>query len=565
MKQSVSRYESVAARFAVVLLLAFFCAFSPLQATPSGKPKSEYQEIAKGIELFGDIYRELSANYVEPLDVSALMYAAIDGMVASLDPYTVFLDERQSEQLEEITSGRYTGIGISMARFSGTLYVTSVLEGYPAWKAGLRIGDRIERIDDVPLQGKSLDEIKEMIKGNPGTTLSMKIGREGSLGLGTVRLSREAIRVSTVSYSGIVGNTGYVELDSFSGHSGEDVRQALEKLFRQASEERRSLDGLVLDLRGNPGGVLGPAVEIASLFVDKGSTVVTIRGRTSESEKVYKTERPPLVAELPLVVLIDHESASASEIVAGALQDLDRGVVLGQRSYGKGLVQSVFQLPYDTTLKLTTARYYTPSGRLIQKQHARDGSLVRRVLKEKKERKLAPVPVYYTVGKRKVYGGGGIVPDITVKEEQLSDYQQLLFRQGMVFRFAIRYRATHPVMPGPALNGKALMRDFEKFLREQKFAYTSPSERQFAALLKSTGMESGKAGGTDLLKQEIERQKAAEIEKESQRTARLLEREIVRHYNESLSRQAELGDDPVVRRALALLSDPKAYSRLFRP
>lgn len=554
------------AGLAAVLLFSFVPA-APLSGGSRIEPDSEFREIARGIDLFGDIYRELSANYVEPLDVSALMYAAIDGMLAALDPYTVFLDESQSEELGELTSGQYTGIGISMARFSGKIYVTSVLDGYPAGKAGIRTGDRIVQINSRPVRGKTLDEIREMIKGTSGTGLTMKIEREGGRSPGVLSLSREEVRVSTVSYAGIIGRTGYIELGSFTSHSTEDIRQAVEKLLRQASGDRQPMNGLVFDLRGNPGGLLTAAVEISSLFVEKGSTVVTIRGRTPESEKVYKTEQLPLAAGLPLAVLINRESASAAEIVSGAIQDLDRGVVLGERSYGKGLVQSVVRLPYDNTLKLTTAKYYTPSGRLIQKSRS-DSASVRDVLRKNHDPKA--LPVYYTTGKRKVYGGGGIAPDVTVQGVERSEYEQELRSKGLIFLFAAHYRAQHPAAPDKPIGQAALMEAFAGFLRQEKFSFTSAPERRLGELEESIRTEQAGSGigapkSIEGLKLELADLKRKKIEGESGRVARLLELEIMRHYNETESRKAELSDDPVFQRALTLLADPKAYSRMLRP
>lgn len=561
---------SRAKRAAAALTAALLFSFVPdthLRGASRTEQDSEFREIAKGIDLFGDIYRELSANYVEPLEVSSLMYAAIDGMLAALDPYTVFLDESQSEELGELTSGQYTGIGISMARFGEKIYVTSVLDGYPAGKAGIRTGDRIEMINSRPVRGKTLDEIREMIKGTSGTRLTMKIEREGGRSPGVISLSREEVRVSTVSYSGIFGGTGYIELGSFTSHSTEDIRQAVEKLLRQASADRQPMNGLVFDLRGNPGGLLTAAVEISSLFVEKGSTVVTIRGRAPESEKIYRTEQHPLAAGLPLAVLINRESASASEIVSGAVQDLDRGVVLGERSYGKGLVQSVVRLPYDNTLKLTTAKYYTPSGRLIQKPHG-DSSSVRDVLRKNHDPKA--LPVYYTTGKRKVYGGGGIAPDVTVQGVERSEYEKELRSKGLIFLFASRFRAAHPEAPEKPLDRAALMEDFAGFLLEEKFSFTSAPERRLKDLEESIKAEQAGTGGIppkniEALKLDLAELKRKAIEGESKRIARLLELEIMRHYNETASRKAELADDPVLQKALTLLADPKAYSRMLRP
>lgn len=559
--------KRVSAALGGVFLACWFSVASlSLFAASRGPGGDDLSEIAVSIDLFGDIYRELSENYVEPLDVRKLMYAAIDGMLAALDPYTVFLDESQSEELGEITSGQYTGIGLSMSRFDDAIYVTSVLEGYPAWKAGIRTGDRIRRVNGNPLAGKNLDKVREMMKGATGSSFTMTIEREGGVSPGTVSLVREEVRVSTVTYAGVIGSTGYLQLGSFSSHSADDIRQALEKLLREAGDRRQPLNGLILDLRGNPGGLLTAAVDISALFVEKGSTVVTIRGRNPESEKIYRTEQAPLAATLPLAVLIDKESASASEIVSGAIQDLDRGIVLGERSYGKGLVQSVIRLPYDTTLKLTTAKYYTPSGRLIQKQYA-DTLTSRNVMKTNGERKS--LPVYSTVGKRKVYGGGGIAPDVVIAAPERSPYEQELRRKGMIFLFASRYRNSHSVPDAESADRASLMAEFNSFLGEKQFSYTSSSERQLRELEQSIAEEmKGDSASTpksiESLKQELLQRKNRQISLQGDRIARLIDIEIMRHGNETASRKAELGDDPVVQKALVLLADPVSYSRMLR-
>jgi len=477
-----------AALFAVLLACSFSATALSLFAASRVTSGNDFSEIAVSIDLFGDIYRELSENYVEPLDVKVLMYAAIDGMLGVLDPYTLFLDETQSEELGEITSGQYTGIGLSMTRFEDSVYVTSVLEGYPAWKAGIRTGDRITHVAGKSLAGRNIDQVRELMKGATGSRFSMHIEREGGRDPGTVSLVREEVRVSTVSYSGIIGSTGYLQLGSFSSHSSDDMRQAVENLLRDAADR-------------------------------------------------------------------------------GAIQDLDRGIVLGERSFGKGLVQSILRLPYDNTLKLTTAKYYTPSGRLIQKPHG-DTHKTRSVLKKKQER--SPLPVYYTAGKRKVYGGGGITPDVVVASPERSAYEQELLRKGMIFLFASKYRASHAGSSPDSSDRAGRLKAFSEFLGEKRFSYTSASERNLQELEKQIaeelkGEKEDAPGSLEGLKKELLQMKNSLIALQSERIARLIDIEIMRHGNETLSRKAELEDDPVVQKALALFADPKAYSGMLHP
>ena len=552
----------------MIATLLFYCSASSAPLPPLLKaPDRGYFDIVKSIDLLGEVYRELSNSYVDTLNVSELMYAGIDGMLHTLDPYTVFLDEEDSGELDEMTSGQYVGIGITIASLDGATYITSVVDGYPAANAGIRAGDQIIAINDREVRKTTLAQVKAMIKGSAGTPLKLRIERQASPSL-TVSVKRQEVRVSAVSYSSIIDGIGYVEMKSFGARSAEEVRVALQSLLRQAAEEHQPLKGIVLDLRNNPGGLLNAAVDVASLFVNKGSLVLSIRGRSAKSDTTYVTANPPLDAALPLAILINTESASAAEIVAGAIQDLDRGVIIGERSYGKGLVQSVVRISYDSALKLTTAKYYTPSGRLIQKESEED-SQPRHVVPKSNREKLSRV--FYTRGRRKVYGGGGIMPDIPLPESPSSAYLSELGKKGMLFLFSTEYRATHPDMPSLPLERNTLMTSFSNFLSDRKFHYKSDSETRFEALkesMKSSSAASNEGEGVKSLGEvelEVERLKDREIARESEAVAQSLEEEIIRHYSESLARKAQLSHDPVFKKAIELLSDSRRYSAALHP
>ncbi|NTV92089.1 MAG: S41 family peptidase [Chlorobiaceae bacterium] len=546
-----------------IALVTFFSASSLY----GSEPDKEFAETGKSIELFGNVVRELSQKYVDTVDVSKLIYIGIDGVLESLDPYTVFLDAGQSEELEEITSGQYAGIGLSLAKFGGAAYVTSVVDGYPAWKAGIRTGARIIAINGVALTKNNIDNLKEMIKGPAGGSLTIKIER-GSLprSAETVKLVRQAVHHSTVSFAGIIDGAAYIIMDSFSAKSAEELSAALQKLMKESAPGTPPLKGVVLDLRGNPGGLLTSAIEVTGLFVEKGSEVLSIRGKQPDSRQVYTTQLEPFSATIPLVVLLDSGSASASEIVSGAIQDLDRGIIIGERSFGKGLVQSIVQLPYNYSVKLTTAKYYTPSGRLIQKDlHPKTDEP-----KEREGQLSEPAKspkVYYTANRRSVYGGGGIMPDITVPAAMLSEYEKALLKEGLFFRFAILYHSEHALPPMLPLERTALMSAFGKFLEDQNFIYTTKPEQEFeklrSTLVKETPAEGSEAPALTGMKEEIARRKQMEISRNREHVARLLELEILRHYNESLAKSAGLHDDPVVQKALELLSDKKKYSGII--
>ena len=569
--QRVSMQQSVAYLMTALIL---FCSVPSVslsapstRSVPANSTDKEYFEIVKSINLLGEVYREVSKNYVDTLNVSGLMYAGIDGMLRTLDQYTVFLDENDSDELDEMTSGQYAGIGISIASIDGSVFVTSVLDGYAAAKVGIKVGDCIVAINNESVEKISLDKVKALIKGAAGTPLLFKLERQGTPPF-SIRLTREEVRVSTVSYSGNFGGIGYIEMKSFGARSTADLRDAFQGLVRQSAEQHIPLKGLVLDLRNNPGGLLNVAVDVASLFVPNGSEVVSIRGRLLETAKSYVTETPPLDARLPLAILINAQSASAAEIVAGAIQDLDRGIIIGERSYGKGLVQSVVRLSYNTALKVTTSKYYTPSGRLIQKESNNAVKESRKVLLRVPEKTVSEI--FYTKGRRKVYGGGGIMPDIEFSEPPKSPYLSELSKKGFFFLFASAYRSTHPLRPSLPLDRPALMALFSDFLRSKKFVYTSDPERRLNELKESMKKVQPETADSSrqyvsAFQREIDRLKEQEIAKESSAVAEELEVEILRHYDERIARHAELDHDPVLKKAVEELSDSRKYAGILHP
>ncbi|NHQ59603.1 S41 family peptidase [Chlorobium sp. BLA1] len=547
----------------IVLCLCSSFSARPLYSMPADE--KEYFGIIKSIDLLGEVYRQLSLNYVDKPDVRELMYAGIDGMLHTLDPYTVFLDKSDSQELDELTSGQYAGIGVTIASIDGSIYIASVVEGYGASRAGVRMGDIIAAVNGTGIKNKPLNEVKELLKGPLGATLTLGIERE-SEPFFTVSIKREEIRVNTVSHSCFFGDTGYIEMKSFGARSADELREALQDLQRQAAAKHIPLRGVILDLRNNPGGLLNASVDVASLFVRKGSNVVSIRGRVHEP-KVYVTVTDPVHETVPLVVLINSQSASAAEIVAGAIQDLDRGVIIGERSFGKGRVQSVLNLSYDNTLKLTTAKYYTPSGRLIQKEAPPEPEQ-RNVLPEVQEDKRSTP--FFTKGRRKVYGGGGIKPDIEISDRKDSPYLMELRNKGMLFLFSSNYRSRTPLKPVQPIERKGLMRSFNDFLQSRKFTYTSQAERQLDELKAALkGEDAVNAINPvkipDELLKGVALLKAQEIAKESEAVAEALELEILRHYDKPLARTGELSHDPVVKRALEVLADSRQYSRTLHP
>jgi carboxyl-terminal processing protease len=554
-------------RFATASAAIALISTLPLAAAPVSKPGDDFFAMTRSIDLLGEVYKGVSQGYVDPIDVSEFMYSGIDGMLGQLDPYTAFLNEEQSDELDEITSGQYTGIGVTIGVFSGNLYITSVIVGQPAAKAGVQIGDQIVAIDGFPVRTKSIDHVRNAIKGPPGTTVRLTIRKDGQGRPKVIAIARGEVRVTTVPYADLFDSSGYVQLNGFSEHSKDELKAAIRTIREQAAKSTVNLNGIVLDLRGNPGGLLTSAVEVAALFVEKNSRVVSTKGRTDESEEVFLTRTDPLEPSLPLVLMIDGDSASASEIVSGAIQELDRGVILGENSFGKGLVQSVVNLPYDHILKVTTAKYYTPSGRLIQKPLAREESHRKVVLSTGA---ADSTKVFYTRNRRKVYGGGGIRPDVAARADSLSGYQHALERDGVIFRYASQFHQRHPAFQLTRLASEPVYTEFREFLAKQRFSFRSKAQKNLDSLktlVQKEGMGDDRelAGQLDALDKSLAASTKRSVSRDSLRITAALHREIMRHYDQRAALRQSIEDDPVATKAFALLADSQRYQALLKP
>ena len=552
---------------AILSIAGVMVAVQPAGAASSATSAGDsFFAATQSIDLLGEVYKNVAQSYVDPVDVSEFMYSGIDGMMNQLDPFTSFLDEAESDELDEITSGQYAGIGITIAVFSGDLFITSVIDGQPAAKAGLQTGDQIVAIDGMRTSKRPIDEIRSAIKGPPGTAVRLTIRRDGLGSSKVIAITREEVRVSTVPYAGLFGSSGYAQMNSFAEHSREELGSAIRAIHEEAARNRITLNGIVLDLRGNPGGLLTSAVEVAGLFVGKNSRIVSTRGRAADSGQVYVTKTDPQVPSLPLVVMIDGDSASASEIVSGAIQELDRGVILGESSFGKGLVQSVITLPYDHILKLTTAKYYTPSGRLIQKPISRDDSRRKVVLSTDA---ADSTKVFYTRNRRKVYGGGGIRPDVTAKADSLSEYQKTLEKSGQMFRYASRFHRNHPGLQLTLLASEPVYDEFSRFLEKEKFTFRSEAQKKFDGLKtlvqREDGADKALVGQMAAFDKALAASTRRSISRDSLRITAALHREILRHYDDKAARRKTVEDDPVAAKAFSLLADPARYQKLLRP
>jgi carboxyl-terminal processing protease len=520
-----------------------------------------YLSIGKNIDIFGRVYKEIVANYVDEVDPDRFMRSGIDGMLGTLDPYTVYLGGKDENEIELLTHGQYGGVGVSIGVRDGSITVLSPMEGYSAHKQGVKAGDRIIAIDGEDISGMNPDSVRLRVRGEPGTVVRMKVEREGEKNPIEFALIRERIQVHNVGYSGFVKEgIGYIKLERFSARAGEEVRQAIKEL-----KIKGDLKGIVLDMRDNPGGLLNAAVDVTSKFAKNGSVVVTTRGRKGGEEKEYRVEEEPVAADIPLAVLINRSSASASEIVAGAVQDLDRGIVLGTRSFGKGLVQTVVPLSYNTSMKITTARYYTPSGRSIQEidylHKNKDGVFAMTPDSMKKE--------FKTVNGRTVKELGGIAPDTVAENGNHSAFYAALMRKAVFFKFATSYVAKNGTAEGDIIVTDEMLKKFEEYALAQKFEYTEPVEKHLSELkemMKKDRYASASISSVDALLAQLNKEKMNAFERYKEEIRNELTEELNGRYNGEKGRiRVSLDHDEQVQKAASLLGDSKAYQALLKP
>lgn len=523
---------------------------------------TNYFEITKNLDIFATVYREVNANYVDEVDAGKLMKKAIDEMLNSLDPYTNYISESEIEDFKFQMTGQYGGIGSQIGQKGDYIMITDPYENYPAQKEDLRAGDVLLEIEGKSMKGKSSSDISKLLKGQPGTKVTLKIRREGTGDLSKT-LTREEIHVKNVPYYGMINDqTGYIRLQSFTTDAGKEVKEALVAL-----KKNPTLSSVILDVRGNPGGLLHESVNIVNVFIAQGVEVVSTKGKIKESEKVYKTINPAIDTEIPLVVLTNRSSASASEIVSGSIQDLDRGVIIGTRTFGKGLVQNTRPLSYGTQVKITTAKYYTPSGRCIQaldySHRNEDGSVGSVPDSLKKE--------FKTKSGRKVFDGGGVDPDVNVTPQKYSKITESLLIKQLLFDYATYYRSQHASIP-PAKEFSLSDADFDafkKYIADKEYDYTTASEKALEDFKKKAEEEKyfdGVKTQYETLRQNLTHDKGADIDKNKAEIKELLEEEIARRYYFQNARyEASFKSDEDIQQALKLFVNPAQYQALLKP
>lgn len=520
----------------------------------------DYFEVAKNLDIFSSLYREVNMYYVDSVDPGKLMKKGIDEMLSSLDPYTNYIPESNIEDYRFMTTGQYGGIGAVIRPKGDLVIVSDPYEGFPADKAGLRAGDAILEIDGKSTKNKKTDEISRALKGSPKTEVKLLIQREGVAKPFEKVLIREEIKVKPVPYYGMIDNKiGYIKLTSFTENCGRDVAEALKDL-----KSKNTLSGVILDLRGNPGGLLNEAVNISNVFISRGQEIVSTKGRYKDSDRAYKALNEAIDTEIPLAVMVNSGSASASEIVSGSIQDLDRGVIVGQRTFGKGLVQTTRPLSYNSQIKITTAKYYVPSGRCIQAldyTHRNEDGSVGKIPD-------SLVSEFKTKAGRKVYDGGGVEPDYITTIKKLNPICNSLVNKNIIFDFASRYRTLHESIPaGDFTFTDSDWNDFLKYISDKEYDYITKSEKSLDEFKKNSEDELYFATlKTDIetLQTKLKHNKQEDIEKNKSDIVALLEDEIASRYGYQQGRIREsLTHDKEVMKAIEIINDKATYTGIL--
>jgi carboxyl-terminal processing protease len=547
-------------------IIVFTClSISVLVGLTAFTNTASFFEVSKNLDIFTTLYKELNTYYVDELKPDQLIQSGVDEMCNSLDPYTDYITEENMADYRTQTTGRYGGIGAIIGTRGDWVTITDPYEGFPAAKAGLRAGDKIISIDSKLARKLASDDVSRMLKGKAGTNVVVKISRleaDGKEKEETYTLTREEIKIKNVPYYGTIGkDIGYIRLTGFTEKASSEVRNALNLLLA-----KNKIKGLVLDLRGNPGGLLNEAISIANVFVDKNVQIVSTKGKTEDQNKEYPTLNDPVDTKIPMTVLVDGGSASAAEIVTGSMQDLDRAVVIGQRTYGKGLVQSTHSLPYNAKLKITTAKYYIPSGRCIQAINYADRGADGSVKRKADSLKVA----YKTLGGRTVYDGVGIDPDIKIEPEKLSQIAIALITKNLMFDYATEYRAKREAI-GSAKNFQLTDKEYDEFVdyvNKQGFSYETRSEKLIDALKETAEKEKSFTAienDYETMKKAMQHDKTKDLYKEKKQIKGILEEEIASRYTLNAGRiEASFKNDEEIAKAVEVLNDPAKLNSILK-
>ena len=520
-------------------------------------------EMSKNLDIYHTLFRELSIYYVDEINPGDLVKKSIDEMLKSLDPYTVFIPESDIEDFRFMTTGQYGGIGAYIRSSDGHVVVSEPIDGSPAMLAGLKAGDLIVEIDGKDVSGYNTEKVSELLKGEPKSKVTLTVETPFTHKKRKVEIIRQKIKVKSVPYYGMVADgIGYISLSNFTENCSQEVKDALIDL-----KKNNQLKGLVLDLRGNPGGLLNEAVSMSNLFVDKGNEIVSTKGKVKMWNKTYYATSDPVDTQLPLAILVNSGTASASEIVSGVVQDLDRGVIVGCRTYGKGLVQTTRDLSYNTKLKLTTAKYYIPSGRCIQaldySHRNADGSVG----------KIADslISEFKTRAGRTVYDGGGVLPDINFEPEIMSRIAVSLYTKNLIFDYATLYNQQHQSIGKPEdfRIDDATYDDFVNFLADKNYDYSLESEKlinELEAVVKREKYEAQVGDELEKLRTKLAHDKTKDLQTFKSEIITLLQEEIVSRYYYQVGRvKSQMTNDSTLFKAIDILTDSEAYAKLLKP
>ncbi|MBQ7279763.1 MAG: S41 family peptidase [Bacteroidales bacterium] len=517
-------------------------------------------EISKNLEIFADVYKTLNQYYVDDVEPGKVMKTAIDAMLASMDPYTNYYPESQMEDVKLQLMGQYGGIGALIHQQGKNIYIAEPYEGLPADKAGLKAGDRIMSIGGESTEGKSNADVSAALRGQAGTSVTVRLERNGKSYEKT--LVREEIQLKAVPYYGYVAEDyGYVKLNEFTRGSGAEVRTAVAELMNG----KKNLKGIILDLRGNGGGLMNEAVDIVNIFMPRGELVVETKGKISNKNIKSQTRHEPLTTDLPVAVLIDNYSASASEIVSGSLQDFDRAVIVGERSFGKGLVQNILPLSYNSQMKITVSKYYIPSGRCIQALDYSNRDTNGRATKVADSLRTA----FKTRNGRTVFDGYGIEPDVAVEPQYMSSIAASLYAKFHIFNYVTEYVRKHETIAPPSQFevSDELFADFAHYLSDKDYAYSTITERVIKELRKVAEEEKyigAISSQLDAMEEQFRKDKERDLYRYRDEISEMLKSEILtRYYYERGRIEGNLSTDPDVTKAVEVMSDRKGYNKLL--
>ncbi|MEY4203590.1 MAG: hypothetical protein RL013_1293 [Bacteroidota bacterium] len=516
--------------------------------------QSKYFDIAKNLEIFANAYREVNHSYVDQLDPNQLMRRGLDAMLTGLDPFTNYISETDVEGWRIQSDGQYNGVGASGKRMGDYVVVTEIIENSPAHKSGLKVGDVLLSIEGQSAKNRTEQEVQQFLRGYPGTKASIMVQRPGESKEVKITLERGEVIIPNVPHSGLVAeNIGYINLTTFTQNAGGNVAEALIRL----KEKNPGLKGVILDLRENGGGLLNEAIDLVNVFVPKGELVASTKGKVPEWDISLRTQGPPVDKDIPVVVLVNRHSASASEVTSGALQDLDRAVVMGQLTYGKGLVQNTKDVGYNAKIKLTTAKYYIPSGRCIQAVRYKDGVPVDIPESER--------AVFKTRNGRTVLDGGGVKPDVALPVDTAEGIVRALLEQDVIFDFATEYTLKHPKIDSIEIFEFTEFDEFVQYVPKHKFQYRTKSEIKLEEL-KALAEKEHLPLDADLeaLESKIQTAKKEELTRYKDRILHEIEQEIVgRYYFQRGKVRKNLVNDPEVKEAVRLLNDRPRYNAIL--